>query len=73
LEWTSQFYLNNSINQLVCTKPPYINQGPVDMMNEEDFIFYRAITNGLFKTKSGQHLMLMLSANEQQGYLGPSI
>jgi protocatechuate 3,4-dioxygenase beta subunit len=70
LEWTSQFYLNNSINELVHTKPPYSNHGPVPMTNEEDFIFMGPSTDGLFKTNSGQHLMLRLNGNEQQRYTG---
>jgi protocatechuate 3,4-dioxygenase beta subunit len=70
LEWTSQFYLNNYINELVHTKPPYSNHGPVPMTNEEDFIFMGPSTDGLFKTNSGQHLMLRLNGNEQQGYTG---
>ena len=70
LEWTSQFYLNNSINELVHTNPPYSNRGPVPMTNEEDFIFMGPSTDGLFKTNSGQHLMLKLNGNEQQGYTG---
>jgi protocatechuate 3,4-dioxygenase beta subunit len=70
LEWTSQIYLNNSINELVHTKPPYSNHGPVDLTNEEDFIYTGPSTDGLFKTNSGQHLMLKLNGNEQQGYTG---
>jgi len=70
LEWTSQFYLNNSINELVHTKPPYSNHGPVDLTNEEDFIYMGPSTDGLIKTNSGQHLMLKLDGNEQQGYTG---
>jgi protocatechuate 3,4-dioxygenase beta subunit len=70
LEWTSQFYLNNSINELVHTRPPYSNHGPVGLTNEEDFIYTRPSVDGLFKTNSGQHLMLKLNGNEQQGYTG---
>ena len=34
LEWTSQFYLNNSVHELVYIKPPpYSNHGPVDLTN----------------------------------------
>jgi protocatechuate 3,4-dioxygenase beta subunit len=70
LEWTSQFYLNNSINELVHTKPPYSNHGPVDLTNEEDFIYMGPSTDGLIETNSGQHLILKLDGNEQQGYTG---
>jgi protocatechuate 3,4-dioxygenase beta subunit len=68
LEWTSQFYLNNPVNELVHTKPPYSNHGPVDLTNEEDFIYMGPSTDGLIKTNRGQHLMLKLDGNEQQGY-----
>jgi protocatechuate 3,4-dioxygenase beta subunit len=70
LEWTSQFYLNNSINELVHTKPPYSNHGPVDLTNEEDFIYMGPSIDGLIKTNSGQHLILKLDGDEQQGYTG---
>jgi len=40
------------------------------MTNEEDFIYTGPSTDGLFKTNTGQHLMLKLNGNEQQGYIG---
>jgi protocatechuate 3,4-dioxygenase beta subunit len=70
LEWTSQFYLNNSINELVYTKPPYSNHGPVDLTNEEDFIYIGPSSDGLVKTNTGQHLMLKLNEDDKQGYIG---
>lgn len=70
LEWTSQFYLNNSINEQVHTQPPYSKHGPVDMTNEEDFIYTGPSTDGIVKTNTGQHLMLKLNGNEKQGYAG---
>jgi hypothetical protein len=70
LEWTSQLYLNNSINEKIHTQPPYNKHGPVDMTNEEDFIYTGPSTDGLVKTNTGQHLMLKLNGNEQQGYTG---
>jgi len=69
LEWTSQFYLNNSINEQVHTQPPYSNHGPVDMTNEEDFIYTGASTDGLVQSNTGKHLMLNLT-KDKQGYLG---
>jgi protocatechuate 3,4-dioxygenase beta subunit len=47
LEWTSQFYLNNSSNEQVHTQPPYQEHGPVPMTNEEDFIYTGPSTAGL--------------------------
>jgi protocatechuate 3,4-dioxygenase beta subunit len=58
LEWTSQFYLNNSINELVHTQPPYSNHGPVPMTNEEDFIYTGPSTDGLVQANTGQRLLL---------------
>jgi hypothetical protein len=69
LEWTSQFYLNNSINEQVHTQPPYSNHGPVDMTNEEDFIYTGASTDGLVQINTGKHLMLNLN-EAKQDYLG---
>lgn len=64
LEWTSQFYLNNSINEKVHTQPPYSDHGPVDMTNEEDFIYTGPSSDGLVQTNTGEHLMLKLNGDE---------
>jgi protocatechuate 3,4-dioxygenase beta subunit len=68
-EWTSQFYLPDSVNEQVHTQPPYSNHGPVDIPNEEDGIYRGASTDGLIQSNAGQHLMLNL-AHQDQGYLG---
>jgi hypothetical protein len=70
LEWTSQFYLNNSINEQVHTQPPYSKHGPVDMTNEEDFIYTGPSSDGLVKANTGQRLMLKLNEDDKQGYIG---
>jgi protocatechuate 3,4-dioxygenase beta subunit len=72
LEWTSQFYLNNSINEIVHTQPPYSNHGPVDLTNEEDFIYTGPSTDGLIQNNTGKHLMLNLK-DERDGYIGTFI
>jgi protocatechuate 3,4-dioxygenase beta subunit len=69
LEWTSQFYLDDSVNELVHTKPPYSNHGPVDLTNEEDFIYTGPSNDGLLNNNTGKHLMLNLK-DEGQGYIG---
>jgi protocatechuate 3,4-dioxygenase beta subunit len=71
LEWTSQFYLNNSINELVHTQAPYSNHGPVDLTNEEDFIYAGPSTDGLVQNNTGKHLMLNLK-DDKDGYVGTS-
>jgi len=69
LDWTSQFYLNNSANEQVHTQPPYSNHGSVPVTNEQDFLFTGPSTDGLVKTNAGKHLMLDLS-KQGEGYTG---
>lgn len=69
LEWTSQIYLNNSINQQVSTQLPYSNRGPPNMTNQQDGIYIGASTDDLVPRNSGQHLMLNLT-KDKQSYLG---
>jgi protocatechuate 3,4-dioxygenase beta subunit len=61
LEWTSQLYLNNSINEQVHSQQPYSSHGPVPITNEEDFIYRGPSTDGLVKNNTGNHLMLNLT------------
>jgi protocatechuate 3,4-dioxygenase beta subunit len=60
MEWTSQFYLPNSLNEEVHNNPPYNAHSPVSK-NEEDGIYNGASTDGLVKINAGQHLMLDLT------------
>ena len=69
LEWTSQFYLNNPINEQVHTQTPYNKHGPVDVTNEGDFIFTGPSSDGLLETNTGQQLMPKLN-HDKQGYIG---
>jgi protocatechuate 3,4-dioxygenase beta subunit len=72
-EWTSQFYLNDSITEQVHSQPPYSDHGQPDITNEEDGIYTGASTDGLIQSNTGEHLMLnMTRAGEEegQGYLG---
>jgi len=68
-EWTSQFYLDNSVNDQVHKLAPYSNHGPVDITNEEDGIYTGASTDGAIQSNTGQHLMLDLT-KDGQGYTG---
>src|ERR671914_1262043 len=68
-ESTSQLYLNNSINELVHTQPPYSEHGPVPITNEEDFIYTGPSTDGLIKDNTGQHLMLDMK-KDREVYVG---
>ena len=68
-EWTSQFYLPNSINEHVHALPPYSSHGPVDLANEQDGIYAGPSTDGLIQSNTGQHLMLELIELDE-GYAG---
>ena len=69
LEWTSQFYLNNSINEQIHRRPPYSIHGLPDRTNEQDGIYKGASTDGLLQSNTGKHLMLNLT-QDKQGYIG---
>jgi protocatechuate 3,4-dioxygenase beta subunit len=68
--WTSQMYLNNSINQQVHTQLPYSKHGLPPMTNEQDGIYAGPSTDKLVTSNAGQHLMLNLTKDNQQGYTG---
>lgn len=67
--WTSQMYINNSINQQVHTQLPYSKHGPPPMTNEQDGIYTGPSTDKLIQSNTGQHLMLNLT-KDKQGYVG---
>ena len=67
--WTSQMYLNNSINQQVHTQLPYSKHGLPPMTNEQDGIYSGPSTDKLVANNAGQHLMLNL-IKDKQGYNG---
>jgi protocatechuate 3,4-dioxygenase beta subunit len=71
-EWTSQFYLNDSLNEQVDTQPPYSDHGQPDLTNEEDIIFTGPSADGLIQSNSGEHLMLNVTRDDEegQGYIG---
>lgn len=68
-EWTSQFYLDDSINDQVYLQPPYSNHGPSGTRNSEDGIYNGPSTDGMLQSNAGTHLMLNLNKDEQ-GYNG---
>ena len=70
LEWTSQLYFDNSINELVHKQPPYNQHGPPDMTNEQDGIYAGPSTDGLIQSNTGKHLMVNLTKGEGQSYIG---
>ena len=71
LEWTSQFYLNNSINEQAHTQPPYSKHGLPEVTNEGDMIYKGASSDGLVQSNTGERLMLNLTKDDdEQSYLG---
>lgn len=70
LEWTSQLYFDNSINEQVHKQSPYSKHGPPDMTNEQDGIYAGPSTDGLIQSNTGKHLMVNLTKGEGQSYIG---
>src|ERR671920_1037229 len=71
LEWTSQFYLNNSISEQVHTQPPFSDHGLPEVTNEEDGIYKGASSDGLVQSNTGERLMLnLIRIDDEQSYLG---
>jgi hypothetical protein len=70
IEWTSQFYPNNSITEQVHTQPPYSDHGQPEMTNEEDGIYMGPSSDGLTQSNAGERLMLNMTSDEEvQGYI----
>ena len=70
LEWTSQLYFDNSINEQVHKQLPYSKHGPPDMTNEQDGIYVGPSTDGLIQSNTGKHLMVNLTKGEGQSFVG---
>jgi protocatechuate 3,4-dioxygenase beta subunit len=69
-EWTSQFYLDDSISDQVQSQPPYSNHGPRPFTNNQDSFYTGPSTDGMVKNNSGSQLMLHLRKVDVGGKLG---
>ena len=69
LEWTSQLYFNNSMNQLIHKQSPYSNHGPPQTANEQDILYNSGSVDGLVDRTSGEHLIVNLT-KDGSGYVG---
>lgn len=69
MEWTSQLYLNNSINEQVHDQTPYSNHGAPEITNEEDMVYTGASADGLVQKNSGERLMIEL-VEQGDSYIG---
>jgi protocatechuate 3,4-dioxygenase beta subunit len=71
LEWTSQLYFNNSINQQIHKQAPYSNHGPPQSTNEEDIVYTQGSVDGLIEKNSGEPLIVNLT-KAGSSYVGVS-
>jgi protocatechuate 3,4-dioxygenase beta subunit len=69
LEWTSQLYLNNSINEEVHAKSPYSDHGLPEITNEEDMVYSGASADGMIQKNSGELLMISIT-KQSDAYFG---
>ena len=69
LEWTSQLYFNNSMNQQVHKQAPYSNHGPPKITNEDDIVYSQGSVDGLIDRNSGERLIVNLT-KDGVGYVG---
>ena len=70
LEWTSQIYFNDSLNEEIHKNTPYSNHGNPQTPNERDMIFTGPSTDGLFRSNSGKLLMMNTTKIGQNAYAG---
>lgn len=69
LEWTSQLYFNNSMNQLIHKQSPYSNHGPPQTANEQDIVYSSGSVDGLVDRNSGERLIMNLT-KQGSDYVG---
>jgi protocatechuate 3,4-dioxygenase beta subunit len=69
LEFTSQFFFNDTISDQVYSQSPYREHGIRDTRNSQDSIFNGASLDGSVQTHAGEHVMLNVT-KQDQGYLG---
>jgi protocatechuate 3,4-dioxygenase beta subunit len=70
LEWTSQIYFDDSLNEEIHKKTPYSNHGNPQTPNERDVIFTGPSTDGLIKSNSGKLLLMNTTKSGQNVYAG---
>ena len=70
LEWTSQIYFNDSLNEEIHKNAPYSNHGGPQTINERDMIFTGPSTDSLFKLNSGKLLLTNTTKSGQNLYAG---
>jgi protocatechuate 3,4-dioxygenase beta subunit len=70
LEWTSQIYFDDSLNEKIHRITPYSNHGNPQTPNEPDMIFTGPSTDDLFKSNSGKLLLMNVTKSGEHSYAG---
>jgi protocatechuate 3,4-dioxygenase beta subunit len=70
LEWTSQIYFDDSLNEKIHRITPYSNHGNPQIPNEQDMIFTGSSTDDLFKSSSGKLLLMNVTKSGEHSYAG---
>jgi protocatechuate 3,4-dioxygenase beta subunit len=70
LEWTSQIYFNDSMNDQIHKLTPYSSHGSPQIPDDQDMIFTGPSTDGLVKSNSGKLLLMNVTKNGENAYEG---
>jgi len=70
LEWTSQIYFNDSMNDQIHKLTPYSSHGPPQTPDDQDMIFTGPSTDGLVKSNSGKLLLMNVTRHDDKSYEG---
>jgi len=70
LEWTSQIYFDDLLNEEIHKTAPYSNHGNPQTTNQQDMIFAGPSTDDLFKADSGKSLLMNVTKEGQYAYAG---
>jgi protocatechuate 3,4-dioxygenase beta subunit len=70
LEWTSQIYFNDSLNDQIHKLTPYSSHGPPQTPDDQDMIFTGPSTDDLVKSNSGKLLLMNVTVDGKSEYKG---
>jgi protocatechuate 3,4-dioxygenase beta subunit len=70
LEWTSQIYFNDSMNNQIHKLTPYSSHGPPQTPDGQDMIFTGPSTDDLVKSNSGKLLLMNVTVDGKSAYEG---
>jgi len=70
LEWTSQIYFNDSMNDQIHKLAPYSTHEAPQTTDKQDMIFTGPSTDGLVKSSSGKLLLINVTKSGENAYEG---